>query len=202
MSPKTFIFIGRSGSGKGTQVKFVREAVEKTDPDKKQIMYLETGARFREFIKGSGYSNKLASRIAETGKRQPDFLAVWNWAHVLIEEMTGSEHLIVDGMPRSYEEALVFDSAITFYGREKPTVIYIDVSKEWSKERLKGRAVEEGRADDMDDESVERRLNWFDTDVYPAVKYFAAHPGYNFVHVNGEQTIEKVTNDILRQLCW
>ncbi|HEY1037434.1 MAG TPA: nucleoside monophosphate kinase [Candidatus Paceibacterota bacterium] len=201
MSPKTFIFIGRSGSGKGTQVKILVERLEAAQ-QKLPILHLETGARFRDFIKGDTYSNKLAAHIAETGRRQPDFLAVWNWAHVLIEEMTGKEHLIVDGMPRSYEEALVFDSSITFYGREKPVVVYIDVSREWSRERLKERSVKEGRPDDMAPETIERRLGWFDTDVYPAVKYFASHPGYQFVHVNGEQSIEKVTADIFEKISW
>lgn len=198
--PRTFIFIGRSGCGKGTQVKILRDHLTKTDPDKREHMYLETGARFREFIKGTGFTNKIASHIADTGQRQPDFLAVWNWAHVLIEEMDGEEHLIVDGMPRSYQEALVFDSAITFYGRQKPTVIYIDVSKDWSRERLSARAVSEGRKDDINQDTVERRLSWFDTDVYPAVKFFESHPGYHFVHVNGEQSVEAVTKDIFMAL--
>ena len=202
LPPKTFIFIGRSGCGKGTQVKALRAYLDNYDTDKRPQMYLETGARFREFIKGAGYTNKIASHIAETGQRQPDFLAVWNWAHVLIEEMTGEEHLIVDGMPRSYQEALVFDTAITFYGRQKPSVIYIDVSKDWSRERLKGRAISEGRKDDINMETIERRLEWFDTDVYPAVRFFAQHLGYNFIHVNGEQSIEEVTKDIFKGLGW
>lgn len=203
MAPKTFIFIGRSGCGKGTQVKFVQEKLAAGPADEQYpIMYLETGARFREFIKLNGYTNKIAAQIAEKGLRQPDFLAVWNWSHVLIEEMTGKEHLVVDGMPRSYEEALVFDSAISFYNRQKPIVIYIDVSREWSRDRLKARAVSEGREDDVHSEIIERRLNWFDTDVYPAVKYFEAHPGYQFVHVNGEQPVEKVTQEIFEKISW
>ena len=193
MQPKTFIFIGRSGCGKGTQAKILREHIEKMDSEKRKIMYLETGPRFREFIKLPGYTNQLASHITDTGGRQPDFLAVWNWAHVLIEEMTGEEHLIVDGMPRSYEEALVFDSAISFYKRAKPTVIYIDVSREWSKKHLFTRSKIEGRKDDSSLELIERRLNWFETDVLPALKYFETNPGYNFVHVSGEQTIDQVT---------
>jgi adenylate kinase family enzyme len=200
MQPKTFIFIGRSGCGKGTQAKILREYIEKRDANKRKIMYMETGARFREFIKLPGFTNKLAARVAEIGGRQPDFLAIWNWAHVLIEEMNGEEHLIVDGMPRSYEEALVFDSAITFYNREKPTVIYIDVSREWSRKHLFSRSQIEGRKDDASLELVERRLNWFDTDVLPVLKYFEAHPGYNFVHVKGEETIDQVATAILTGL--
>ncbi len=201
-APKTFIFIGRSGCGKGTQAKILREHLEKHDPQKRNIMYLETGARFREFIKLDGYTNKIAARVAKNGGRQPDFLAIWNWAHVLIEEMKGEEHLVVDGMPRSCDEALVFDSAISFYGREKPTVIYIDVSREWSKKHLMARSKTEGRGDDASMELIERRLEWFDTDVMPAVQFFQKHPGYKFVHVKGEQTIDQVATDIEKRLSW
>lgn len=194
--------MGRSGCGKGTQAKILREQLAKLDPDKKNIMYLETGARFREFIKKPGYTNGLAAKITETGGRQPDFLAVWNWAHVLIEEMNGEEHLIVDGMPRSHEEALVFDSAITFYGRVKPTVIYIDVSNDWSRKHLFTRSQTEGRKDDASLEFIEKRIKWFDADVLPAVKYFESHPGYNFLHIKGEQTIDQVAADIAKGLNW
>ncbi len=202
MTPKTFIFIGRSGCGKGTQAKIIRQHIEAMDPDHRRVMYLETGERFREFIKGPSFSHRLAAEVASSGGRQPDFLAVWNWAHVLIEEMTGEEHLIVDGMPRAYEEALVFNTAITFYKRERPAVVFLDVSREWSETRLLERSRTEGRSDDASLALIARRLKWFDTDVMPAVRYFQDHPGYNFVHVNGEQPIEQVAKDIMERLSW
>lgn len=202
MHPKTFIFIGRSGCGKGTQAKILKDHLEKMDPDKRSIMYLETGPRFRKFIELNGYTNKLAAGVAKHGGRQPDFLAVWNWAHVMIEEMNGEEHLIVDGMPRSYEEALVFDSAISFYHRQKPIVVYLDVSREWSKRHLESRAKIEGRQDDMSAPLIENRLNWFEKDVYPAVEFFRKNNGYKFVHVNGEKPIEAVTKDIFGSISW
>jgi adenylate kinase family enzyme len=202
MSPKTFIFIGRSGCGKGTQAKLLKEYIEQADPDSKKIMYLETGPRFREFIKGQSFSGRLAAGVAALDGKQPDFLAVWNWAHVMIEEMTGQEHLIVDGTPRSYQEALVFDSAVSFYKRENPVVVYIDVSRDWSKQHLMARAKIEGREDDKNVELIEQRLTWFDTAIYPAVKYFETHPGYKFLHVNGEQSMEAVAHDIMTRLSW
>ncbi len=201
MSPKTFIFIGRSGCGKGTQAKVLHEQIERIDPEKRNIMYLETGPRFREFIKGEKYSNRLSAEIASTTARQPDFLAVWTWANVFIEELTGEEHLIVDGTPRALLEAKAFDSAMTFYKREKPVVVYVDVSRTWSKERLLARHETEGRSDDQL-AIIEQRLNWFDEEIYPAVQYFKDHPGYRFLHINGEQTVEQVSKDILGQLSW
>ncbi len=202
MPPKTFIFIGRSGCGKGTQVKLLKEHLERIDPDNRKIMHIETGVRFREFIKGDKFSNKIAAHIAETDGRQPDFLAVWNWARILIDELTGEEHIIFDGTPRSYREALVLDSAMTFYKRQRPTVIYLDVSRQWSKQHLMARSKKEGRADDQLEELIDQRLNWFDDAVYSAVKFFEESNGYHFLHIKGEQAVEDVSKDIFSKLNW
>lgn len=68
----------------------------------------------------------------EKGGLQPEFLAVWNWSSLFVEKMQGNEHLVLDGTPRKLDEAEVLDSAMRFYGREKPFVIFLDVSKEFS----------------------------------------------------------------------
>ena len=59
MSPQTFIFIGRSGCGKGTQAELLQKRVKEKDQSS-EIFYLETGAYFREFLRGEKYSNKLS----------------------------------------------------------------------------------------------------------------------------------------------
>ena len=162
-----------------------------------EIFYLETGARFRDFISGEKYSNRLADKIYKSGERQPDFLAVWMWAHFLVDSFKGTEHAFFDGITRSLPEALTFTTAMDFYGR-KPIVIYIDVSRKWSEERLLAR----GRADDKSLEEIKRRLDWFDKDSYPAVEYFGSNPTYTLLTINGEQTIEDVHKEILSKLGW
>ncbi len=196
---KTFIVIGRSGCGKGTQAKILQSFLRNEDHDR-NIFYLETGARFRDFVKGGSYSSELARHVMDEGGRQPDFLAVWNWAHLMLEELKGDEHMVIDGTPRSYEEALVLDTAMSFYGRLRPVVIYLDVSRQWSKDRLVSRAHKEDRADDQSDSRIEKRLDWFETEVMRAVKFFEQSNGYRFIHINGEQSIEKVAEDIQKEL--
>ena len=196
MAPHTFVLMGKSGCGKGTQAKLLREYIEANDAEKRSVFYLETGERFREFIKGKTFSSRLAGEVYKTGAPQPAFLAVWNWAHLLVDFLTGEEHLLVDGTPRSFQEALVFNSAIKFYGRVKPVIIHVDVSREWSKARM----IERGRMDDISPEEVDKRLNWFETDVVPALDYFKANELYTFIRVNGEQSVEKVHADIMEQV--
>lgn len=191
MNLKTFIFIGRSGSGKGTQADIVQKLLLSANANAR-VFYLESGAAFREFVERGTYSAKRANDLMEQAIRQPDFLAIWMWAHILLEKLTGAEHLIIDGSPRSLPEAEILDSAMRFYQRMEKYVIYINVSRAWSLERLKAR----GRADDLTDESILRRMEWFEKDVLPAVNYYRNHSEYHFFEINGEQTIEKVAEDI------
>lgn len=198
-TPKTFILTGRSGCGKGTQAKILQELLKKFTPHM-PIFHLETGARFREFIKGTAFSNKLANEVSKRGDRQPDFLAIWNWSHLMVEQITGQEHIIIDGTPRSYEEATVLDSAMTFYRREQPIVIHLDVSREWSYKHIESRAQAEGRVDDQSSEEINRRLDWFETDVMRAIKFYEQSRGYKYIRINGEQTIEQVAHDIQKSI--
>jgi adenylate kinase family enzyme len=193
--PQTFIFIGRSGCGKGTQAKLLQEKLELHTPIT-PVFYLETGARFRDFIQTNTYSSALSKDIMERGALQPEFLAVWNWAHLFIENLKGDEHLILDGTPRKLDEAEVLDSAMTFYGRLNPIVIFLDVSKEFSMKRF----VDRGRADDISIQAIEERMRWYDEHVVPAVRYYWQNPRYTLAHINGEQSIEDVHAEILKKI--
>jgi adenylate kinase len=192
MKLQTFIFVGRSGCGKGTQVVLLQEYMKKQD-QQRRIFYIETGERFRQFIKEHSLSSRLAAEIYKSGSRQPDFIAVWMWSHLLVERMTGEEHVIFDGTPRSLHEAQIIDTAITFYNRQRPHVIYLNISREASKARMIARR----RMDDINEEEIERRLNWFESDVIPAVEYFRKYSKYNFVELDGDQPVEAVQQELL-----
>ena len=195
--PQTFIFIGRSGCGKGTQAKLLIDyltAAKKTAPAK--IFYLETGARFREFIQEDNYSAQLAKQIMTDAGRQPDFLAVWMWSHLLIEHITGEEDLVFDGLPRSLLEAQTLETAIKFYDRPAPTVIYLRASPEWAAERLKERQ----RADDQTSANIAKRLAWFETDVVPALDWYRTQTRYRFWEFDGEQPIATIHQDLITRL--
>ena len=196
MSPQTFIFIGRSGCGKGTQAALLQKLIKEKDPTG-EIFYLETGAHFRQFITEKGYTSLLSNNIYKIGERQPDFLAIWIWSDVLIENFKSTEHAIFDGITRSLPEAMIFTTAMEFYNRHV-MVIHINVSRKWSEERLLAR----GRMDDKTKEDIDKRLNWFDTDTAPALEYFNVNPRYTLLDINGEQTIEEVHTEIVQKLEW
>lgn len=195
MQLQTIIFIGRSGAGKGMQSGILQQFLGEDSPET-PIFYIETGSHFREHIKKDDYTWDMARKVNDMGGRQPDFLAVWVWSNLFIERMQGGEHIIFDGTPRSLSEAKMLDTALTFYERRNPTVVFLNVSQEWAEYRLRGR----GRADDLNPDVVARRLAWFEQDVAPAIEYYRTTPGYTFLEINGEQTPEAVYQDILKGL--
>lgn len=195
MQLQTVIFIGRSGAGKGVQSANLQEFF-KNENSETPVLYIETGAYFRNFVKGDGYTWKRSREVNEVGGRQPDFLAVWVWGQIFVDKLQGSEHIVFDGTPRSVGEAKMLDTALSFYERSNPTIVFLDVSQSWAEERLRGR----GRADDLKPEVVASRLAFFDKDVAPALDYYRENSDYKFLQVNGEQTPEEVFRDILKGL--
>ena len=195
MNKKTFIFIGRSGSGKGTQVKLLQEFLNTKLPGESVYTYT-SGNHFRKYIeRKDNYSAQLSRDMMSEGELQPNFLAVWLWANAFVDNLTGDKHLIMDGAPRALVEAESLDTAMKFYGREKPVVIVINLSKEESRERLLSR-----KREDDTDESIEERISWYDTEVMPAVDYYHQNDDYEVLDINGEQSIEDVHAEIIEKL--
>jgi len=189
----TVIFIGRSGCGKGTQSGLLNDRIARLDSDKRQILYIETGNYIRDFIRQKQYSSNIARNIHEKDHREPDFLGIFTWSKVMVEDLDENMHLVIDGAPRAIVEAQVLTSAMEFYKRENPTVVYLNVSRRWSEDRLLAR----GRSDDKTLTKINKRLDWFDKDVVPAIEYFRTNPLYRFLEINGEQPMEKVHSDII-----
>ncbi len=190
----TIIFIGRSGSGKGTQAGLFKDRIHRLDGDnKRNILYIETGEHFRKFAQGTSLASKLSEKMMTNDERQPDFLASWMWSNILIDDLSDDMHLVFDGAPRACQEAEMLTDALQFFKREKPVVIHLEVSRDWSEKHL----LKRGRSDDVNIARIDKRLDWFDTDVVPALKYFKNDPYYRLIEINGEQSIDKVHSDIV-----
>lgn len=191
MTPKVFIFVGRSGCGKGTQAKLLSDYLKKVDPGK-EVLYVQSGQEFREFIKGDSLAQKFSKEIYDVAGLQPEFLAIYMWANVLVNKFTKNEHLIMDGMPRRFHEAGVLDSVFGFFKTAIPIVINIDISREASVDRLMARK----RIDDTREE-IKERLSWYETDVVPVIEYYKHNNNYKFVYLDGERSIEDIHKDIV-----
>ncbi len=191
MNKKVFIFIGKSGSGKGTQAKLL---IEKLGQKSESVYYVSTGDEFRRVFSMNTYSSGLVKNIVDQGLFCPSFAAVSMWTNALFRDLKEDEHIIIDGTPRSVSEAMVLDTLFPFYDAT-PVVIYIDVSREWATERLLGRA----RHDDTND-GISSRLDLFDSQIVPIVEMYKSRENIVVHHINGEQSVEAVHKDLMSAL--
>jgi len=190
----TLIFVGKSGSGKGTQVKLLEKYLTAKDPQT-PIIGLETGDFLREYFASGTYSSELSKGITNSGQLQPEFVTINMWSNFLLKYMQPNCHLFVDGTPRKFHEAGAFDSAIQFYGRTNPVVLILQAPQDTVKDRL----LKRGRADDTN-EGIKRRLEWFETEVMSCISYYKTNPRYKVIEINGDQSIEDVHKDIVKAL--
>lgn len=192
MDSQAFVFFGRSGCGKGTQAKLLADFLKKNG---RVVLSIETGSVFRELIKGESLTSKNIQNIIKDGHLIPVFLPIWIWTDFMIKNFTGKEDMILDGVCRRFEESVALHSAFDFYKIKKPIIILMNVSKEWSYTRM----MERKRADDTP-EKIKNRLDWYEKDVLPSIEYFKNKPEFNFIEINGEQSIEDVHKEIIKKL--
>lgn len=194
MKTKTFVFIGPSGSGKGTQAHLLMDTIKKDDPEGK-ILYVQSGQELRDFMKGDSYLAKLTDKTLSSGGLMPSFMPIYVWGNFLVKNYTGTEHLIFDGTPRRLSEAEAMDSMFTFLNLEKPTVIYLAVPIEESVKRLMLRK----RFDDTE-EDIRKRLSWYETDVKPALDHFRNRTDVTVLDIDGNRSVEEIHADIVKKL--
>ncbi len=195
MNQQSFIFIGRSGCGKGTQTKLLMDHLKAVDSSR-EVFWVQSGEEFRRFIQGDSYTKKLAKKIYDRGELEPEFLAILMWSNFFAENFNGKDHVIIDGTPRELPEAGVLHSIFDFYNLTKPRVIYINVSEATASERLAKR----GRMDDTNGD-IKRRMHWFETEVIPTIDFYRNNPTYQFIEVEGgnEKTPLELHNEILKR---
>lgn len=185
----TVVVLGRSGSGKGTQAKFILARLKS-----RGVFHLETGRFLRDLIEHKNVTTELArTRLMERGELFPWWFPIFLWMRVLVEGGNADKHLIGDGTPRRLSEARLIDEIMAWHGRPLPLCVYVDVSRKEAERRL----LERGRADDTP-EAIKNRLNYFPRDVAPVIHYYARHG--RIVRVNGEQAPERVFEEIDRAL--
>lgn len=182
--------MGRSGCGKGTQVELLKQKMTEVYEGRK-ILHVETGAFFRQLLKTESYIQKLTKEVVEKGGLMPEVMAIAMWSRYLLDNFTGEENLLFDGCPRKIQEAELLNSALKFFKVPKPTIIYMNVTREWATQRLTAR----GRKDDTP-EGINSRMDWFDKDVMPVIEAYRNDQSYDFVEIDGEKSIEDVQKEL------
>ena len=207
------LLMGPPGAGKGTQ-----ELVKAFD-----IPHISTGDMFRAAVKEGTELGKQAKACMDAGKLVPDSVTIG-----IVRERLSKDDckkgFILDGFPRTVEQADALTGILKDLGLTLTRVLNINVPAEDLIERAVGRRIckkcgatyhtkfnppkKEGicdvcgselfqRADDTA-ETMKNRLSVYEASTKPLIDYYKAAGVYT--EVDGRQSIEKVTQDLIETL--
>lgn len=159
------LLFGMPGVGKGTQGALLGTM--------QGLVHVSTGEIFRGLDKNSPIGQEVAGYINQ-GELVPDEVTVKIWAQWLDAMIAAGqirpEHdiLILDGIPRSVRQCELMQEHIKVLA-----VIHLDPREdEPIVERLRGRSITHGRADDADDRIIRKRMQIYRDKTSPVVNYY------------------------------
>ena len=124
------LFFGPNGSGKGTQGAILKE--------KFNTPHIESGAIFRENIKGGTELGKQAKAYIDKGELVPDDITIPMILDRLKEDDCKNGWLL-DGFPRNKNQAVKLHEALKNEGMTLDIVVEIELDREIAKNRIMGR---------------------------------------------------------------
>jgi adenylate kinase len=124
------LFFGPNGSGKGTQGAILKE--------KFKTPHIESGAIFRENIKGGTELGKKAKDYIDKGELVPDEITIPMILDRLKEDDCKNGWLL-DGFPRNKNQAVKLHEALKNANMTLDIVVEIELDREIAKNRIMGR---------------------------------------------------------------
>jgi len=209
------ILLGAPGAGKGTQAVTLAQ--------KLKLKHLASGDLFRQALAQGTELGMQAKTYMEKGMLVPDEITI----QMVLDRLSTPEYeagVILDGFPRSLEQAEALDKALARQDKAINKVVYIKVSEEELLKRLSGRlicrncqapyhAIEsppgvEGKCDrcggelyqrpDDTVETVKKRLEVYFAQTTPLIDYY--NRGDKLLEVDGEGSINEINQRIVTTL--
>ncbi|AIS63748.1 adenylate kinase [Listeria ivanovii] len=205
------VLMGLPGAGKGTQAEQIVE--------KYNIPHISTGDMFRAAMKNNTELGKKAKSFMDNGDLVPDEVTNGIVRERLAED-DAKNGFLLDGFPRTVEQAKELENILSDLGTELDAVINIDVEKDVLMKRLTGRWIcrtcgktyheiynppkvagkcdldggELYQREDDKKETVENRLNVNMKQTKPLLDFYSEKGKLH--SINGEQDIEDVFVDV------
>jgi adenylate kinase len=153
------VLLGPPGAGKGTQAIKLSE--------KLGIPQISTGDLFRKNISEGTPLGVEAKRYLDAGDLVPSELTN-KLVEDRIEQPDAADGFILDGYPRSVEQARALDEMLKNHDTKLDAVLEFAVSEGELFERLKSR----GRADDTE-EVIHNRMQVYRDETEPLLEYYS-----------------------------
>ncbi len=182
------VLLGAPGSGKGTQAPKLME--------KFKLHHISTGDMFRKEIASQSPIGIKAKSIIDNGGLCPDDVTL-DMLNSYLSKLGECKGYILDGVPRTIEQAQMLDGV----NYDKPVgiskVVYIKIDEEEIIKRILKRAAELGRTDDTPEVAKNRTEQYFKL-THPLIDYYKKQG--KLIEINGMQTIDEVFADICKAL--
>jgi adenylate kinase len=213
------ILLGPPGAGKGTQAKFISEEYS--------IPHISTGDIFRKNISEKTPLGVEAKKYLDNGQLVPDEVTI-NIVKDRLGKDDCKEGFLLDGFPRTVNQAEALDLFLNNKGQKIDTALLIDVPKELILERMTGRRVcpscgasyhvkfnptkVEGKCDvchndviqrkDDTESTVKDRLDVYDKQTQPLIGYYKKQKALSIVDGTGEinEVFQRV-KESLKSIC-
>lgn len=188
------VLFGPPGAGKGTQAEFLIQSYH--------LIHLSTGDLLRSEIAGQTPLGLEAKAFMDKGELVPDAVVI-GMIRSKLEANPDANGFIFDGFPRTVEQAKALDILLNDNDTPISGMLSLEVEHQELVNRLMGRGLVSGRADDQDQAVIENRINVYEQKTAPLISYYKAQ-GKQY-GINGMGTIPeiaerlKVTVDRLTQ---
>ena len=206
------ILLGAPGAGKGTQADILSQ--------KMGFPHIASGDLFRQNLEKRTELGLSAKTYMEKGELVPDEITI----KMIQERITASDCIsscLLDGFPRTLDQAKALDKALAAQGKSVNKAIYVKVPDEELIKRLSGRWIcrncqtpyhivtsppkvpgicdkcggELYQRPDDKEETVKERLKVFFSQTIPMIDYYQTQN--KLVEVNGNSGIEEVAQEII-----
>ena len=205
------VILGPPGAGKGTQAASIVDTYD--------VVHISTGDIFRENIKNATELGKKAKSFMDRGELVPDEVV----NEIVVDRLKKpdvADGFLLDGFPRTVNQAVSLDAALEAMGTKLDRVINIQVASELLINRAVGRRVcpscgrtyhvtnqkpkvegicdDDGseliqRADDTE-ETVKKRIDVYERQTSPLIDYYKAQG--LLLDVDGSKGIDDVFKQI------
>lgn len=152
------------------------------------MRYLESGNVFRALTSNDNIiANYIKDRIKQ-GKMLDDNLIfdLFNMYYHLLQQ---NDLILADGFPRTIPQMHYFLSKEYKHKRDY-FAVYFDIPREVAVERILERAKIQNRADDLNMDTINQRLDLFEQETLPVIKYFESIG--KLITIDAQQTIEEI----------